>query len=363
MCPAPKGKFSAGSNTVQWVGTVLDLDAGILAAWAEKGKVCLCLALSISLCLLALLTATPGWSATLESPARGALLSGLGFISGWKCNAGRITVRINGGTAVPVAMHQPRADTRSACGGVTNNGFIAQMNWALLGDGEHTITAYDNGVKFASATFEVVTFDEEFVEDAEGVFEMRNFPNQGDTATFEWNESTQHMELADFSSGPSMPDPPPTSSGLGQFIGTWRFTNRITTQTYRFPRLEPCRGNPSKQCLYADGQNAVLGTATLSPYSYLLLHVDGPRCHGYFLEEPRGDRVQGHYGLGSTRTTDSCSEGIATDIALERYPTTGTRLSRSAVSPLYRGMEENISPEIRESVEEAIEEMLFRMVE
>ena len=319
---------------------------------------------TVSLSLLALvLTATPGWSATLESPARGALLSGLGFISGWKCNARRITVRINDGAAMSVAMNQARADTRSACGGATNNGFIAQMNWALLGDGEHQIVAYDNGVKFASATFEVVTFDEEFVKGATGSWNMRNFPNQGDTATFEWNESTQHMELSDFDTGGSTvtPEPPepPSRSGVGQFAGTWRFTNSRTTQTYRF-RIEACS---SGQCAVDKTQNAVLGAAEILQYSYLLLHVTGSRCHVYFLEEPQGSRVQGHYGSGPPTSVDACSEAAATDIALERYPTVGTRLSRSAVSPLSREMEEGIPPEIQEPIEEAIEDMLFHMTE
>jgi len=153
--------------------------------------------------LLVLFTITPGWSATLESPARGALLSGLGFISGWKCNASRITVRIDGGTTMPVAMHQPRQDTSAACGSATDNGFIAQMNWSLLGDGRHTIIAYDDDVQFASVTFQVATLNREFVQGADGVFEMRDFPNPGDVTLFEWNESTQHMEVSEYNSSRS----------------------------------------------------------------------------------------------------------------------------------------------------------------
>ncbi len=153
----------------------------------------------VSFGLLVLLLVAPAWSATLESPARGALLSGLGFISGWKCDAGQITVRINGGASMPVATHQPRQDTSAACGGATNNGYITQMNWALLGDGLHTIVVYDD-VQFASATFEVVTLDQEFMRGADGVFEMRDFPNPGDVTRFEWNESTQHMEISEYRS-------------------------------------------------------------------------------------------------------------------------------------------------------------------
>ncbi len=161
----------------------------------------------------------PGHSATLESPADGALLSGLGFISGWKCDAGHLTVRINGSAALPLAMHQPRQDTSAACGGAPDNGFVGQVNWALLGDGKHTITVYDDDVSFASATFEVVTLNQEFIQGAHGSFEIHNFPTPGDTAVFQWNESTQHMELASFDTNrsPVMLEPVTPSQVDGRY--------------------------------------------------------------------------------------------------------------------------------------------------
>ena len=307
-----------------------------------------------------LLFGTSSQAATLESPARGAVLSGIGFISGWKCNARNITIRIDGGAAVPAAMRIPRADTQRVCNGATNNGFIIQMNWALLSDGTHTVVAYDSGVRFASATFDVTTFDEEFVEDAMGTCEVQNFPSQGETAYFGWNESTQHMELADFSGeggGPLQPEPEPEpeATGLGQFVGAWRFTNAVTAQTYRFPRVEPCRGNTAEQCLYDSTQNAVLGTADILQYSYLLLHVDGPRCHVYFLREPQGGIVRGHYGSGSA---NNCASGAATDIALERYPTTGTRISAAMQSLTGDILPEDIDPEVQENTETMIEDLM-----
>ena len=131
----------------------------------------------------------------LESPAHGGLLSGIGFISGWKCDAGTITVTIDGGGHIPAATGQPRADVRHICGTV-HHGFITQMNWALLGDGEHTITAYDDGVKFASAIFTVVTTGEEFLSGVEAQCTIPDFPAPGEEAHFIWNESTQHLELA-----------------------------------------------------------------------------------------------------------------------------------------------------------------------
>ena len=133
-------------------------------------------------------------AAMLESPASGANLSGIGFISGWKCNAGEITVAIDGGGHIPMAMGQPRGDTRPRCG-TTDNGFISQVNWNHLGDGEHTAVAYDDGEEFARSTFTVATTGEEFVRGATATAEVPNFPSPGESARFEWNESTQHLEL------------------------------------------------------------------------------------------------------------------------------------------------------------------------
>ena len=120
-------------------------------------------------------------AAVLESPATGATLSGLGFISGWKCDATTITVTIDDGDPLPVAMHQERGDLRVAgvCGSTINHGFIMQMNWALLGDGEHVVVAYDNGVEFDRATFTVGTTGEEFLKDVTRRTAVDGFPAPG----------------------------------------------------------------------------------------------------------------------------------------------------------------------------------------
>lgn len=161
------------------------------------------------LCLV--LVGSPVWGATLESPAQGATLSGLGFISGWKCDAGAITVRINNGGPIPVAGNQPRADTRIACGTI-HTGFIMQINWALLGDGEQTVVASDDGVKFASSVFTVVTAGEPYLPDAAGQCVVPDFPAPGENASFAWNTSTQHLELTD--AGSHIPPPDSGTAGL-----------------------------------------------------------------------------------------------------------------------------------------------------
>ena len=140
------------------------------------------------------LAAAPSWAAFLDSPAPQAVVSGIGFISGWKCDAGNITVRIDGGEPIAVAMDQPRADTQPICG-TTNNGFIQQINWEHVGEGEHEAVAYDNGVEFGRSTFTVGSTGEEFVEEVKRRSTVKGFPAPGEIAVLEWTESTQHFEL------------------------------------------------------------------------------------------------------------------------------------------------------------------------
>ena len=70
----------------------------------------------VSLAIAGVLAGMPSWAAFLESPAKKGLVSGVGFISGWKCDASNITVTIDGGEHLFVAMGQSRGDLRPACG-------------------------------------------------------------------------------------------------------------------------------------------------------------------------------------------------------------------------------------------------------
>ena len=137
-------------------------------------------------------------AATLENPGNGSFYSGIGVISGWKCTAnGPLTVRFNGGDAIPLAYGNARADVRDAGACPSARvGFVSIMNWANLGDGEHTAVAYDNGVEFARSTFAVATTGESFVRGAEGECRVPDFPAPGETMRFAWNQNTQHLEMA-----------------------------------------------------------------------------------------------------------------------------------------------------------------------
>ena len=169
---------------------------------------------------------SPAWAlaSALEIPGDGATVSGIGVISGWKCEAvGDITVSFDGGDPIPLVYGSSRGDTSAACNDDDGlNGFVAIWNWGLLSDGEHTAVVYDNDMEFASSTFTVVNFGQEFVTGAAGECTIDDFPSTGETATFEWNESTQHLELAEIMGAPEdMEDMEDMEPGLAQFDGTW----------------------------------------------------------------------------------------------------------------------------------------------
>ena len=172
---------------------------------------------------LVLLAPSLAQAAVLEIPGDGAKLSGIGVISGWKCDAdGDITVRFDGDDELTVTMvyGSERGDTEEdkdgkiICGD-KDNGFLAIMNWALLDDGEHTAVAYDNGVEFDSSTFTVTTTGEEFLEDASACVTIENFPSDGETTMLEWNQSTQHFEMVE-ACPPDEPAPPAEPVDLGK---------------------------------------------------------------------------------------------------------------------------------------------------
>ena len=141
-----------------------------------------------------------GGAAVLDIPGNRATLSGIGVISGWKCEAtGTLTVRFDEGEPIPLLHGAERGDTRRECGDV-DNGFMAIMNWSLLGDGEHTAVAYEDGEEFARSTFTVVTTGEEFVTGARAQCSVPDFPAPGENVSLEWEESTQRFELTQVNS-------------------------------------------------------------------------------------------------------------------------------------------------------------------
>ena len=148
-------------------------------------------------------------SATLETPGNGDSLSGIGVVRGWKCEAnGPLTVRFDGGSPIPLAYGNERADVQStgACPG-SAVGFVSVWNYGVLTTGEHTAVVYDNGVEFARSTFSVVQAGAEYLTDAAGECLIQDFPEVDTNALFSWNTGTQHLELIDLGSADELPAP------------------------------------------------------------------------------------------------------------------------------------------------------------
>ncbi len=140
-------------------------------------------------------------AATLGVPGNGTKLSGVGVISGWKCEAeGDLTIVFNDdGNHIPLLYGTRRTDVLNA--GACDSadvGFVAIWNWGNLSDGEHTAVAYDNGVPFAESTFTVTTPGTGFLEGVSKQVTVEDFPHPGDTTVLEWNQGTQHFEIVDF---------------------------------------------------------------------------------------------------------------------------------------------------------------------
>ena len=156
----------------------------------------------IVLTIVVAFMASVAHTATLEIPGPNSTQSGIQLISGWKCETtGPLTIRFDGGNAIPLLYGSDRGDTRRPCGDA-NNGFIAVMNWGNLNAGEHTAVVYDNGVEFDRATFTVVRTGVEFLRGVTGTGSVDL--SNGQVATVEWAEAAQGFVATNFTTVPTV---------------------------------------------------------------------------------------------------------------------------------------------------------------
>lgn len=148
-----------------------------------------------------------------ENPPEGTTttLSGVQVISGWKCNPGTITCRIDGGPSLKMASGTSRGDTAATCGNSGLNGYGALDNVSKYGDGAHVARFFDNGVQFAQANFDVVTLGgDAFVTGAAASGDAFDFPDPGQGVSLDWVQGTQGFEITDFCTGDDCPSPCPS---------------------------------------------------------------------------------------------------------------------------------------------------------
>ncbi len=138
-------------------------------------------------------TRPSGLTGYLENPGPHSFQSGVGVISGWVCDADTVELAIGTGGQAS-AYGTERLDTLAACGD-TDNGFGLLFNWNLLGDGEHTVVAWVDGIELGRATVRVTTLGAEFVRGVEGECVVEDFPMPGETALLEWQQNSQNFVI------------------------------------------------------------------------------------------------------------------------------------------------------------------------
>jgi hypothetical protein len=135
----------------------------------------------------------------LENPQPDGRESGIGIVSGWYCNAGRIDIEFDGGTLNSAAYGTARADPVRAgkCGDI-NSGFSLLINWNTLGAGQHVVRALADGVEFGRVSATVVPIGAEFWPGKNGTMRLDNFPQAGKGVIAEWQESKQNFVIRDY---------------------------------------------------------------------------------------------------------------------------------------------------------------------
>jgi len=131
----------------------------------------------------------------LENPQPASSKSGIGVISGWVCDASAVTISIDDDAPVAAAYGTGRADTAGVCGD-SDNGFGLLLNWGLLGDGQHTVTAFADGMPIGTATFDVTTLGTSFLTGATGEYELFDFA--GRDVRVRWQQGLQNFVVVGF---------------------------------------------------------------------------------------------------------------------------------------------------------------------
>jgi len=170
---------------------------------------------------------------SIDSPLSSSVQSGtVAPPTGWICpRNGQITAQVDGGPTISFTEDRNRGDTAGPCGNSGNNAFIIAdpWNWNIFGDGQHAIIFFDNGVQFASITFEVATFGTEFLFGPTVSFTMQNFPDPGADVEVSWDNAIQNFRITRIVPGTTGGGPP---LAPGSLLGTWRFTYTLTTSTF-----------------------------------------------------------------------------------------------------------------------------------
>lgn len=138
-----------------------------------------------------------GAQGRLENPADGGYASGIALISGWHCDADRITLRVDGGSEIEAAYGTSRRDTLGVCGD-SDNGYGFLVNYSNIGPGRHQIEAFADGVRFDTSSFTVTTYGPPFLRRPTVAYVLPGFPAPEDDLVVAWSEAQQGFVAAGY---------------------------------------------------------------------------------------------------------------------------------------------------------------------
>ncbi len=97
-------------------------------------------------------------SAHLESPRDGEIVSGIGRIRGWACDATGVAIQVNDQLPHPVAYGLDREDKILVCNNPAS-GFSHVLDWNELGAGQHTLRVLVDGKELERVSVTVTESD------------------------------------------------------------------------------------------------------------------------------------------------------------------------------------------------------------
>ena len=128
-------------------------------------------------------------------------------------------IQIDGGARQRVAYGTTREDTVTSAATPTTASAIT-FNWNRLGNGDHNLRAFADGVEFANVNFTVTTLGVEYLRGASGGYILSNFPQAGSEAILNWAESHQNFVIVGASRNRTNLQPAAAVVPLAQFPAT-----------------------------------------------------------------------------------------------------------------------------------------------
>lgn len=249
-------------------------------------------ALTFGLVLATAGRATAAVLGAIETPSYFSTQAGVALISGWSCTGQKIRIRIDDGPPQTAGSHTSREDTRPACGRA-DTGFGLLLNFNLLPPGQHTLTAYADGVAFAGTSFRTIRIGDPAVNGSLPRFPLLNFPKLGDATWVVWDRELQNFRADSVQTGPAVAGDYYGATTLSACEAVQQVLHATYTVTWE-------KGKMGVSIHYADGEEATFppAPATLDGGGYV--NVD----YGDWVFSANGARLTG--GLRRPLDEPSC---------------------------------------------------------